>query len=243
MKDFKQILSKIQDERFIHNISEFTYDRLFALWHLSPSVEKQLSEIISKVIIGLFILRYLGHVNEEVVKESGLQNRLTSKDLSDSDKISALMKDLSNSKRFKSILEKEILPLLLDIIENSKAKNMTDLVRLAHTGDYFSSALADMKDAGDFEYPLWLESIPEYYDKDMMHMSLKKNNTAIKERKKNQIMLDKWVTNLHQHTSTTDAEFTDGNTISLKPWFHERRRPPVGFNKWTKENRRTARIN
>lgn len=243
MKDFKQLLSKIQDERFIHNISELTYDRLFALWHLSPSVEKQLSEIISKVIIGLFILRYLGHVNEEVVKESGLKKRLTSKDLADNEKISGLIKDLSNSKRFKSILENEILPLLQDIIENSKAKNMTDLVRLAHTGDYFSSALEDMRDTGDFEYQLWLESIPEYYDKDMMHMSLKKNTTSIKEKKKKHLMLDKWVTNLHLHTSTTDAEFTDGNTLSVNPWLHERRRPPVGFSRWVRENRRTAGVN
>ncbi len=243
MKEFKELMKKIQDERFIHNISELTYDRLFALWHISPSVEKQLSEILSKVIIGLFILRYMGHLNDEVVKESGLKNRLTSKDLSDKGKIAGLTKDLSNSKRFKSILEKDILPLLSDIIENSKANNLTDLVKLAHTGDYFSSALEDMKEVGDVEYQLWLESIPEYYGNDIIHMSLKKTSTGIKEKKKRLLMLDKWVTNMHQHTSTMDAEFTNGNTISVKPWINERRRHPFGFNRWVKENGETAKVN
>ncbi|MDD5433949.1 MAG: hypothetical protein PH343_00835 [Nitrospira sp.] len=243
MKDIEQILKKIQDERFIHNISELTYDRLFALWHLSPSVEKQLSEILSKVIIGLFILRYMEHLNEEVVKDSGLTSRLTSNDLSDKGKIASITKDLSNSKRFKAILEKEILPHLKDIIENSKANNLTDLVKLAHTGDYFSSALEDMRDAGDFEYQLWLEAIPEYYGNDIIHMALKKTAAGIKEKKKRLLLLDKWVTNMHQHTSTMDAEFTDGNTVSLKPWINERRRYPFGFNIYVKENSRTAKVN
>lgn len=243
MNDYKQLLEKIQDERFIHNISELTYDKLFALWHLSPSVEKQLSEILSKVIIGLFILRYLGHINEEVVKDAGLKKRLTSKDLSDKKKITNLMKELNNSKRFKFILEKDILPLLQDIIENSKANNITDLVKLAHTGDYFSSALEDMKDTEDFEYQLWLESIPEYYGKDIIHMSLKKPSQGIKENKKKLLLLDKWVTNLHQHTTSIDAEFSDGKTISVKPWIHERRRHPFGFNGWVNGNSKTAKVN
>lgn len=243
MKEFKQLMKKIQDERFIHNISEITYDRLFALWHLSPAVEKQLSEILSKVIIGLFFLRYLGHLNEEVVKEAGLKTRLTSKDLSDTEKISEMIKELSSSRRFRGIMEKEILPLLNDIIDNSKAKNLTDIVKLAHTGDYFSSALEDMKDNGDFEYQLWLESVPEYYDKDIIHMSMKKSLPALKEKRKRLLILDNCVTNLHQYTPSIDAEFINGNTISVKPWANERRRPPLGLCRWVKENKRVAKLN
>jgi len=110
MNEFEDLLKKLQDERFVHSISELTYDKLFALWHLSPAVEHQLSEIISKVIIGLFSIKYLSHINEMVISEADLDDRTTSYDLSDKEKIRRITEKLSSSEKFKTILEKDILP-------------------------------------------------------------------------------------------------------------------------------------
>lgn len=236
MKDLKALLKKIEDERFVHNISELTYDRLFALWHLSPTVERDLSEILSKVIIGLFFIRYLTHINDAVVEEAGIEDQLTSNDLSNKGKIEDLINKLGKNKRFKSVLEKEILPQLIDILENTTTGGLTDLVKLAHAGDFLSSAMDDLKDSGDPEYLLWLESVPEYYDKDLNHMGLRKGPVTIKKGKSRTLTLEKWISNLDQHTPSMDAVFADEKTFSIKQPVNERRRPLLVFNRWAKEN-------
>ena len=236
MQDLNSLLKKIQDERFIHNVSELTYDNLCALWHISPKAERQLSGIISKVVIGLFFIRYLTHINDTVMKEANIKHRLTSKDLSDKKKIARLVKKLNKSDKFRSLLEKEILPQLIDVVENTRARSLQDLTKLAHAGDYLSLALDDLKAIEDPEYLLWLEAVPEYYDKDLRHMSLKRSPVAISKGKTRSLTLDKWVTNLNKHMPSDEVVFANGRTFSIRPMVKERRRPLFGFNRWVKEN-------
>ncbi len=244
MKDLKSLLDKIQDERFIHNMSEVTYDSLFALWHLNPKIERQLSGIVSKAVIGLFLIRYLTHHNREVMKEANIKNRLTSKDLSNRKVIEKVVKKLSKCNRSRLLLEKEILPQLIDIVENTRARSLTDITRLAHAGDYLLSALDDLKATEDPDYLLWLEALPEYYEKDLTHMSLKKRPVTLSKGRTRPLALEKWVTNMNTHTPTIDATFADdGKTFSIRPLIKERRRPLVGFNRWVKEKTRLIKSN
>lgn len=236
MQEFEEMIKKLQDERFVHSISELTYDKLFALWHLSPAIEHQLCEIISKVIIGLFSIKYLSHINEMVSSEANLDDRTTSYDLSDKEKIERLTEKLSSPDRFKTILEKDILPQLIDIIENTRSKDLTEVTQVAHSGDYLLSALNDLKVTEDPEYSLWIESIPEYYEMDLSHMRLKKRTMPMRTRKRPALLLDKWVTNLDQHTPSVHADIKDGKVISIKPWIKERRRQLLGFNRSPKVN-------
>lgn len=191
MEDLKALLDEINDERFIHHFSDLIYDKLFALWHLSSATERHLSEILSKVVMGLFFVRYLSHINEMIVEDADLRDRLTSKDLSDKEKIERIIDRLNKSGRFKSALEKDILPRLIDIIENTKTKDLKDLTMLAHAGDFLSSALDDMRDIEDPEYFLWLEAVAEYYDKDINHMGLKKMPVSFSAGKRRLITLEK----------------------------------------------------
>jgi len=230
-KELKILLKNIQDERFVHHVSELTYDRLFALWHLSPTVARQLSRLISKVVIGLFFIRYLSHINDLVAKEAEINERPKSLDLTDREEIEKIIKKLEKSSRFKSVLEWDILPNLIDIIEHTKTLDLNDLVKLAHSGDYLATALDDMKEADDPEYQLWLESIPDYYQRDVIHLGLKKRSLHSRREKVNPLVLDKWVTNLNQHTPSINAVFKNGKTISVKSWIDERRRPLFGSTK------------
>ena len=234
-KELKLLLKNIQDERFVHHVSELTYERLFALWHLSPSIGRQMSRLISKVVIGLFFIRYLSHINDLVASDAGIKERPKSFDLSDSKAIEKIIKKLEKSSKFRSILESDILPDLIDIIEHTKALDLNDLIILSHSGDYLATALDDMKESDDPEYQLWLESIPDYYQKDVMHLGLKKRSLNSKRRKINPLILDKWVANLNQHSPSINAVFKNGKTISLKPWIAERRRPLLGFIRRTVE--------
>ena len=234
-KELKLLLKNIQDERFVHHVSELTYERLFALWHLSPSIGRQMSRLISKVVIGLFFIRYLSHINDLVARDAGINERPKSFDLSDSKAIEKIIKKLEKSSKFRSILESDILPDLIDIIDHNKALDLNDLIILSHSGDYLATALDDMKESDDPEYQLWLESIPDYYQKDVMHLGLKKRSLNSKRRKINPLILDKWVANLNQHSPSINAVFKNGKTISLKPWIAERRRPLLGFIRRTVE--------
>ena len=234
-KELKLLLKNVQDERFVHHVSELTYERLFALWHLSPSVGRQMSRLISKVVIGLFFIRYLSHINDLVARDAGINERPKSFDLSDSKAIEKIIKKLEKSNKFRSILESDILPDLIDIIEHTKALDLNDLIILSHSGDFLATALDDMKESDDPEYQLWLESIPDYYQKDIMHLGLKKRSLNSKRRKINPLILDKWVANLNQHSPSINAVFKNGKTISLKPWIAERRRPLLGFIRRTIE--------
>ncbi|HZX47612.1 MAG TPA: hypothetical protein VFF47_00165 [Nitrospirota bacterium] len=234
-KELKLLLKNIQDERFVHHVSELTYERLFALWHLSPSIGRQMSRLISKVVIGLFFIRYLSHINDLVASDAGIKERPKSFDLSDSKAIEKIIKKLEKSSKFRSILESDILPDLIDIIDHTKALDLNDLIILSHSGDYLATALDDMKESDDPEYQLWLESIPDYYQKDVMHLGLKKRSLNSKGRKINPLILDKWVANLNQHSPSINAVFKNGKTISLKPWIAERRRPLLGFIRRTVE--------
>ena len=234
-KELKLLLKNIQDERFVHHVSELTHERLFALWHLSPSIGRQMSRLISKVVIGLFFIRYLSHINDLVARDAGINERPKSFDLSDSKAIEKIIKKLEKSSKFRSILESDILPDLIDIIDHTKALDLNDLIILSHSGDYLATALDDMKESDDPEYQLWLESIPDYYQKDVMHLGLKKRSLNSKGRKINPLILDKWVANLNQHSPSINAVFKNGKTISLKPWIAERRRPLLGFIRRTVE--------
>lgn len=241
MKDLKTLLKKIQDERFVHNISELTYDRLFALWHLNPRIERQLSEIITKAVVCLFFIRYLTHVNNAVTKEANVKDRLRSEDLSNKRLVEKMAKKLGKCERLRSVLEKDILPQLTDIIDNVSAENLTDLVKLAHAGDYLSVVLNDLEAIEDPEYLLWLEAVPEYYDKDLKHIGLKKRQSALKENKRRSLALEKWIINLNTHAPSIEAVYAKGRTFSIRPQVKERRRPLVGFNRWVKENTRVVK--
>jgi len=234
-KEFKLLLKNIQDERFVHHVSELTYERLFALWHLSPAVGRQMSRLLSKVVIGLFFIRYLSHMNDLVAGDAGINERPGSSDLADREQIDKIAKKLEKSSRFKSILEWDILPNLIDIIEHTKTLDLNDLVKLAHSGDYLAAALDDMKGTDDPEYQMWLESIPDYYQRDVIHLGLKKRPLNSRRKKVHPLVLDKWVTNLNQHSPSINAVFKNGKTISLKPWIDDRRRPLFGSIRRTKE--------
>jgi len=230
MKDLRVLLEKIQEERFVHHVSELTYDRIFSLWHLGPTAERYLSEIVSRVIIGLFTIRYLKHLHDELIEEAGVGDKLTSKDLSDKGKIEKMVKDLSNCERLRSLVEEEILPHLVEIMENTKAGDLTDLVKLAHAGDFLLSALEDMKDNEDTEYPLWLEAVPHYYEKDLIHLGLKKRHDTSKGKDKGSIPLDKWVKNLHKYMPSVPMVTAKGKTFFMRPPVKERRRSLYGFS-------------
>lgn len=240
MKDLKSLLNQIQDERFIHQLSDLTYDQIFTLYHLNPKIERQISGVVSKVVIGLFLLKYLSHLNHEVMKEANIKGRLTSKDLSNKKKIEKITRKLEKSSKLKILLEKDIFPQLIDVMENTRARNLMDLTMLAHAGDYLSSALDDMKSVEDPEYRLWLESVPEYYDKDLTHLSLKRAPVTISKGKTRSFALDRWVTNLNKHTPSIEAVFAGGTTFSVRSQIRERRRPLLGFNRWVKEKIRLA---
>lgn len=234
-KELKLRLKNVQDERFVHHVSELTYDRLFALWHLSPSVGRQMSRLISKVVIGLFCIRYLSHINDIVARDAGINERPGSKGLANREVIEKIEKKLEKPSRFRSILESDILPELIDIIEHTKALDLSDLVKLSHSGDYLATVLSNMKESDDPEYQLWVESTPDYYQKDLIHLGLKKRLLNSRRKKINPLILDKWVTNLNQHSPSINAVFKNGKTISLKPWIAERRRPLFGFIRRTIE--------
>lgn len=232
MKDLQALLDKIQEERFVHHISELTYDRLFALWHLSPVAERHLSEILSRVITGLFFVRYLKHVHDAVIDEAAIEDKLSSKDLADQEKIEKTVKSLGHCEKFRALLEEEILPQLVDIMENTKARDLTDLVKLAHAGDFLLSALKDMKDSEDPEYPLWLEAVPEYYEKDLIHLSLKKRPVTFHHGKRRSLPLEKWVKNLNQYMPSVPVVSAKGRTFFIRPPVKERRRSLYGFKRW-----------
>ncbi len=227
-KEFKLLLKNVQDERFVHHVSELAYERLFALWHLSPSVGRQMSRLVSKVVIGLFFIRYLSHINDLIASDSKIEERPVSSDLADRELIEKIVKKLEKSNRYRSMLESDILPELIDIIEHTKTLDLSDLVKLAHSGDYLATSLDDLKESNDPEYTLWLESIPEYYQRDVVYLGLKKRRVNTGKKKVNPLILDKWVTNLNQHSPSINAVFKNGKTISLKPWIAERRRPLLG---------------
>ncbi len=234
-EELKFLLKNIQDERFVHHVSELTYERLFALWHLSPQAERQMSRLLSRVVTGLFFIRYLSHFNDIVAKEAGINERPASSDLSKREEVEKIIKKLEKSSRFRSILEWDVLPDLIDIIEHTKTLDLSDLVKLAHSGDYLATALDDMKSTDDPDYQMWLESIPDYYQRDVIHLGLKKRRLNSRRKKVNPLVLDKWVTNLSQHSPSINAVFKNEKTISLKPWIVERRRPLLGFVRRVKE--------
>ncbi|MCC6543702.1 MAG: hypothetical protein IT392_04265 [Nitrospirae bacterium] len=233
--ELKLLLKNVQDERFVHHVSELTYERLFALWHLSPSIGRQMSRLISKVVIGLFFIRYLSHINDLVAKDANIKERPKSSDLADREAIEKIIKKLEKSNKFRSILGSDILPELIEIIEHTRALELSDLVKLSHSGDYLATAMDDFKESDDPGYQLWLESIPDYYQRDLIHLGLKNRRRSSGRRKINPLILDKWVTNLNQHSPSTNAVFKNGKTLSLKPWIAERRRPLLGFSRRTIE--------
>jgi len=62
-------------------------------------------------------------------------------------------------------------------------------------------------------------------------LGLKKRSLHSRREKVNPLVLDKWVTNLNQHTPSINAVFKNGKTISVKSWIDERRRPLFGSTK------------
>ncbi len=231
MESLMTLLRKIQDERFIHYISELTYDRIFTLWHLSPEVEKQLSALLSKTVMGLFFIRYLSHINDLLIEKAQIKERLTSEDLVNNNKLKELEEKLKDYKNdTENLLKEYILPLLNEIMEETRVTTLTDFVKLAHSGDYLSTALDEMKERNDPDYILWLEAVPEYYNDDLIHMGLKR-----KKSKKGMLLLDKWVSNMNQHMPT-DSFMHNGKTYSLRPLKRERRRPLCGFSRWTRRS-------
>ncbi|MBI5198349.1 MAG: hypothetical protein HZA19_07050 [Nitrospirae bacterium] len=220
-------LTPLFKERFIHRLSAETYDALFSLWHLNPKIEKLLGQIFSKLVIAHFCARYLTHYHDLVCREAGITENSTSLDLSDPDKLQKLENGLHPSPKLSEFLEQEVLPNLKTILDQGETISLTDLIRLAHAGDYWIATLKELRKNEDPDYSLWLESIPVYYEKDLSQMGFQK--PAGRSRR---ISLAPWISNLDQHLPCCEPALQVGSTFALQPR-QERRRAPLGINRWT----------
>jgi hypothetical protein len=167
-------LRHIIKERFVHSLSHLVYDKVATLYHIDKESEGLMSQIASNVVIGMFCLEYLSHINALIKKKAGLERETTALDLSDEDVISRIKSSLSN--REIADIFKKTARILKRIMDSADIKTLEDLTKVAHTGDYLLSSLRDMKDLGYDEYSMWLHSIPYYYERDLKHLSI------IKER-------------------------------------------------------------
>jgi len=158
--------SQILKERFSHSCSNLVYDTISLLWHMDEEGEKLVSKLASKVVIGLFCLEYLSHLNEAVKENAGIKNNVTTSDLTDDGVIDGIKKRLKVHGKMNRHV-KDIIESLISILETADVNDLDELTKIAHAGDYLISSLQDMKSTNRDDYNLWLYSLPHYYKKDM----------------------------------------------------------------------------
>lgn len=166
-------LEQIKKERFVHSLSHIIYDKVSTLWHIDKESEELMSQIASKVVVGIFCLEYLSHIHLLVKKKARIKKDITALDLSNENFMAAVKSRLSHKEI--ADLSKKTAHRLKRIFDSIDIKTLEDLTKMAHTGDYLLSSLHDMKDSNHEEYSLWLSSIPYYYEKDMKHLGLIKS--------------------------------------------------------------------
>ncbi|MBI3754927.1 MAG: hypothetical protein HY265_02035 [Deltaproteobacteria bacterium] len=172
-----QSLEQIVKQRFVHSLSDIVYDKVSTLWHIDKESEKLMAQAASRVVAGIFCLKYLSHINSLVKKKAGIKDDITASDLSDEGFIAGIKSRLSDNKDASGFFKKAVrrMKKLLDSID---IKTLEDLTKMAHTGDYLLSSLKDMKDSDSDEYNLWLSSMPYYYEKD-----LRRRPTAVRGKR------------------------------------------------------------
>lgn len=163
-----QSLEQIVKQRFVHSLSDIVYDNVSTLWHIDKESEKLMAQAASRVVAGIFCLKYLSHINSLVKKKAGIKDDITALDLSDEGFIAGIKSRLSNNKDASGLF-KRAARQMKKFLDSTDIKTLEDLTKMAHTGDYLLSSLEDMKDSGSDEYDLWLSSMPYYYEKDLRH--------------------------------------------------------------------------
>lgn len=166
-------LEQVMKERFVHSLSQIVYDKVSALWHIDKESEELMSQIASKVVIGMFCLEYLSYINKLVKEKNKVTHNITAFDLSDKDLIEDIKSRLSNKEAADSF--KKTACLLKKFLDSTDIKTLEDLTQVAHTGDYLLYSLKDMKDSNHDEYNLWLSSMPYFYEKDLSYLGLVKS--------------------------------------------------------------------
>ncbi|HHL39121.1 MAG TPA: hypothetical protein ENJ37_01305 [Deltaproteobacteria bacterium] len=165
-------LQSIVGERFVHSLSNIIYNRVSTLWHMDAGNEQHLSHIASKVVCGLFCLEYLSHIDDHLKKKHNITN-LTDRNLTDSDNIEETRQRLSEEKEIRALVA-DVLPLLRRFVDAVDAETLERVTQAAHTGDYLLASLDEMRKNGDPDYPLWLASVPYYYEKDLTSLAIMK---------------------------------------------------------------------
>lgn len=165
-----QSLEQIIKQRFVHSLSDIVYDKVSTLWHIDKESEKLIAQIASRVVVGVFCLKYLSYINSLVKKKAGIKHDIAASDLSDEDFVAGIKSRLSN----KDIadLSKMTARRMKELLDSIDIKTLEDLTKIAHTGDYLLSSIEEMKDSGSEDYELWLSSMPYYYEKDLRHLGL-----------------------------------------------------------------------
>ncbi|MBI4714555.1 MAG: hypothetical protein HY760_01160, partial [Nitrospirae bacterium] len=163
-------------------------------------------------------------------REAGITEPITAGDLSDTGTIKKLSRQAASQNQYAEVLEKEILPTLKAVMEQTEAETLTDLTRLAHAGDYLLAGLEDLRKNADPSYSLWMESLPHYYEKDLRRMELVR--TGVRARR---IPLTEWITNLDQHLPCCETTENEGATLAVRPVRKERRRGRLGINRWSSQ--------
>ncbi|MBI5047576.1 MAG: hypothetical protein HZB54_01305 [Deltaproteobacteria bacterium] len=164
-------LEQIIKERFVHSLSNIVYDKVATLWHIDKESEKFMARMAVNVVVGIFCLEYLSHINSLIREKAKIKENITAIDLSDEDLMAKVKTIISHNEEAESIF-KNAASRLKEIIDSVDIKTLEDLTKIAHTGDYLLSSLQDMKDSSHSEYAIWLSSIPHYYEKDLKHLGL-----------------------------------------------------------------------
>ncbi|HAG52129.1 MAG TPA: hypothetical protein DCL42_12450 [Deltaproteobacteria bacterium] len=166
-------LEQVMKERFVHSLSQIVYDKVSALWHIDKESEELMSQIASKVVIGMFCLEYLSYINKLVKEKNKVTHNITAFDLSDKDLIEDIKSRLSNKETADSF--KKTARLLKKFLDSTDIKTLEGLTQVAHTGDYLLYSLKDMKESNHDEFNLWLSSMPYFYEKDLSYLGLVKS--------------------------------------------------------------------
>lgn len=167
-----QSLEQIVKQRFVHSLSDIIYDKVGALWHIDKESEKLMAQIASRVVVGMFCLKYLSHINSLVKRKAGIKRDITALALSDENFMAEMKSKLSNKET--SELFRRTARRMKQLLDSMDIKTLEDLTKIAHTGDYLLSSLDGIKNSDGYDYELWLHSMPYYYEKDLRHLGLVK---------------------------------------------------------------------
>src|SRR3989304_7636797 len=128
-------LKQIMKERFVHSLSKEVYDKVATLWHIDRESEKLMSQIASKVVVGVFCLEYLSYTHTLRKEKAGIKDNISASDLSDEDLVADVRTRLSDNKEA-ALIFKSAVCRLKKIIDSVNITTLEDLTRVAHTGDY-----------------------------------------------------------------------------------------------------------